>query len=132
MLSHVLPDLINKILKGQDPVEILGSGEQIRCYTNGKDIARALVDLTESSIINQDYNISIAQPTSVLELAEAIWKKINPDKPFRYTSVEPFKYDVQKRIPDVNKAKRDFDFEATIPLDESIDEVLNYLNDHSR
>ena len=42
MMSHVLPDIINKILKGQDPLHILGTGEQVRCYTNGKDIARGV------------------------------------------------------------------------------------------
>lgn len=127
MLSHVLPDLINKILKGQDPVEILGEGNQVRCYTNGKDIARALAMLCENDIVNNDYNISIAKAHSVLDLAQIIWAKINPDKPFAYTSKEPFKYDVQKRIPNTRKAERDFGFVADIPLEESIDEVVNYI-----
>lgn len=127
MLSHVLPDLVNKIISGQDPVHILGEGNQVRCYTNGRDIARALADLSENDIVNEDYNISIARPTSVLELAEIVWNKINPDKPFNYTSDTPFKYDVQKRVPNVEKAKRDFGFEAKITLDESIDEVLEYI-----
>ena len=30
MMSHVLPDIINKIMKGQHPLHILGSGEQVR------------------------------------------------------------------------------------------------------
>jgi UDP-glucose 4-epimerase len=127
MLSHVLPDLINKILSGQDPVRILGEGNQVRCYTNGKDIARALADLSENDILDDDYNISVAEPTTVLELAELIWQKINPDKPFRYISEEPFMYDVQKRIPDVTKAKEHFGFEAKISLNESVNEVLDYL-----
>ena len=47
MMSHVLPDLVNKILKGQDPVRILGEGNQVRCYTNGIDIARGIRTYTE-------------------------------------------------------------------------------------
>ena len=130
MLSHVLPDLINKIKNGQDPVHILGSGDQIRCYTNGKDIGKAIRMIIESEqAINEDFNISIATPTSVLELAEMIWNKINPDKPFSYVSDDPFEYDVKKRVPDVSKAKDIIGFEASINLSESIDEVLEYLND---
>ena len=130
MLSHVLPDLINKIKNGQDPVHILGSGDQIRCYTNGKDIGKAIRMIIESEqAINEDFNISIATPTSVLELAEMIWNKINPDKPFSYVSDDPFEYDVKKRVPDVSKAKDIIGFEASIDLSESIDEVLEYLND---
>lgn len=127
MLSHVLPDLINKTLLGQDPLKILGEGNQVRCYTNGRDIARAITMLCENDIVNESYNISIAQPTSVLELAQLVWNKINPDKPFRYESDEPFHYDVQKRIPDVTKAKEHFGFEAEVSLEASIDEVLNYI-----
>ena len=130
MLSHVLPDLINKIKNGQDPVHILGSGDQIRCYTNGKDIGKAIRMIIESQqAINEDFNISIATPTSVLELAEMIWNKINPDKAFSYVSDDPFEYDVKKRVPDVSKAKDIIGFEASINLSESIDEVLEYLND---
>lgn len=129
MLSHVLPDLINKIKNGQDPVHILGTGDQIRCYTNGKDIGRAIRVIIESeAAINEDFNISIATPTSVLELAQMVWEKLNPGKKFSYVSDDPFEYDVKKRIPDVSKAKNLIGFEAKINLSESIDEVIEYLN----
>ena len=128
MLSHVLPDLINKIKSGQDPVHILGSGDQIRCYTNGRDIGRGIrMALESDKAINQDFNISIAKPTSVLELAEMVWNKVNPGKPFSFVCDTPFEYDVQKRVPDVSKAKELLGFEATISLDESINEVMEYL-----
>ena len=131
MLSHVLPDLINKIKSGQDPVHILGSGDQIRCYTNGRDIGRGIRYVIENeNAINEDFNISIATPTSVLELAELVWNKINPGKEFRYVSDDPFEYDVQKRVPDVTKAKNLLGYEAEIGLSESIDEVMEYLNEH--
>jgi nucleoside-diphosphate-sugar epimerase len=131
MLSHVLPDLINKIKNGQDPVHILGSGDQIRCYTNGKDIGKGIRYVIENeNAVNEDFNISIATPTSVLELAELVWNKLNPGKEFRYVSDDPFEYDVQKRVPDVSKAKDMLGFEATIGLSESIDEVIEYLNEH--
>jgi len=130
MLSHVLPDLINKIKSGQDPVHVLGSGDQIRCYTNGRDIGRGIRYVIENeNAINEDFNISIATPTSVLELAELVWNKINPGKEFRYVSDDPFEYDVQKRVPDVTKAKNLLGYEAEIGLSESIDEVMEYLNE---
>ena len=65
--------------------------------------------------------------TSVLELAQMVREKVNPGKSFEYVCDEPFKYDVQKRIPDVTKAKEILGFEANITLSESIDEVLEYL-----
>src|SRR5262249_17777717 len=32
-LSHVVPDLVQKVVKGQDPLHILGGGQQVRHYT---------------------------------------------------------------------------------------------------
>lgn len=128
LMSHVLPDLIHKCLEGQDPLRILGAGNQVRCYTNGSDIARGIRLAMESDkAINEDFNISTPVATSVLELAEMVWKKINPDKPFRYESDTPFLYDVQKRVPDVSKAKEVLGFEAEITLDESVDEVIQWF-----
>ena len=39
-MSHVVPDLVQKILEGQDPLHLLGDGEQVRHYTYGGDLAR--------------------------------------------------------------------------------------------
>ena len=128
MMSHVVPDLINKCLLGQDPLHILGDGNQIRHYTNGKDIAKAVRVILESeTAVNEDFNISTSTSTTVLELAEIIWKKINPNKPFRYVSDPPFEHDVQKRIPDTEKAKSVLDFEAKTILSESLDEVIDWM-----
>tara|TARA_R110002020_G_scaffold378499_1_gene589491 strand:- start:5768 stop:6769 length:1002 start_codon:yes stop_codon:yes gene_type:complete len=128
MMSHVLPDLINKVLKGQDPLHILGEGDQVRCYTNGKDLARGIRLAMESDkAINEDFNISTPTATSVLQLAEIIWKEINPDKEFKFISDKPFTYDVQKRIPDTSKAKSILEFEAEVTLEESVKEVIEYM-----
>ena len=127
-LSHVVPDLILKCLKGQDPLHIFGSGNQIRHYTNGLDIARGIrICLEHSKALNEDFNISSPESTTVLELAKMIWDKINPDKQFRYESDTPFEYDVEKRIPSVSKAKDMLGFETTISLSDSLDEVISWM-----
>jgi nucleoside-diphosphate-sugar epimerase len=131
-LSHVVPDLVLKCLKRQDPLHILGSGTQIRHFTNGQDIARGIrLCLEHEKALNNDFNISTATSTTVLELAEMIWNKINPQKPFTYTSDPPFEYDVEKRIPAVKKAAEILGFEAKISLSESLDEVINWMKQHT-
>jgi nucleoside-diphosphate-sugar epimerase len=93
-LSHVVPDLALKVLKGQDPLHIL----------------------------------STAQSTTVLELAEAIWRKVHrPDREFRHVSDPPFEHDVQMRVPDVRKATELLGFEATTTLDEMLDELIPWI-----
>jgi nucleoside-diphosphate-sugar epimerase len=128
-MSHVVPDLVQKVLKGQDPLHILGDGSQIRHYTYGGDLARGIVTAMEHpDATNEDFNLSTATSTTVLELAEAIWRKVKgPDVPFRYESDDPFEYDVQRRVPATEKAKRVLGFEATTSLDEILDEVIPWI-----
>jgi UDP-glucose 4-epimerase len=129
-MSHVVPDLVQKVLKGQDPLHILGTGDQVRHYTYGGDLARGIVDCVLSDkTLNDDFNLSTAESTTVLDLAELIWRKIKgPDAPFRYVKDEGFEYDVQKRVPSVEKAKRIVGFEATTSLDEMLDEVIPWID----
>ena len=128
-MSHVVPDLVQKILKGQDPLHILGSGEQIRHYTYGGDLAKGIVRCMESpKALNEDFNISTSESTSVLELAELIWNKIHKStKPFRYVSDQAYEYDVQRRIPSTQKAKEILGFECKTSLDQMLDEVIPWI-----
>ena len=129
-MSHVLPDLVQKVLKGQDPLHLLGDGTQVRHYTYGGDLARGIRLCMESPAArNEDFNISTATSTTVLELAEAVWHKIHgPDRPLRVVNDPPFEYDVPMRVPDVRKALRLLGFEATTPLEDVLDEVIPWIS----
>lgn len=130
MMSHVLPDIVNKCLEGQYPLHILGSGNQVRCYTNGKDIARAIRLILESEVsVNNDYNISIDRATTVAQLANSVWKELGYEKELQLVNDDPCTYDVQNRIPDVSKAQKDLGFFAEIPLEESIREVVQWFSE---
>jgi nucleoside-diphosphate-sugar epimerase len=128
-MSHVVPDLIQKVLKGQHPIHILGSGEQIRCYTYAGDIAKAIrMCIQSQNALCTDFNISTNRQTTVKELLEIIWNKIYPGKELKIIHDEPYKFDVQKRIPDVSKAKDLLGFEAKTTLEEALDEVIPWVD----
>jgi UDP-glucose 4-epimerase len=133
-MSHVVPDLVQKVLKGQDPLHILGQGHQVRHYTYGGDLARGIAaTLLHPGAVNEDFNLSTAESTSVLELAELIWRKIKgPDVPFRFVTEEPYEHDVQRRVPDVEKARRVLGYQATTTLDEMLGEVIPWIEDTVR
>jgi len=130
-MSHVVPDLVQKVLKGQNPLHILGSGEQRRHYTYAGDLARGIaVCMMDPRAKNQDFNVSTAVGHTVLELAQVIWKKIKgPDVPFKYTSDDPFEYDVQVRVPDVEKSKAVLGVECTTSLEVALDEVIPWIKE---
>jgi UDP-glucose 4-epimerase len=128
-MSHVVPDLVQKVLKDQDPLHILGDGSQIRHYTYGGDLAKGIVAAMEHpAALNEDFNLSTATSTTVLELAELIWRRIKgPGVPFRYVCDDPFEHDVQRRVPATDKAREVLGFEATTPLEEILDEVIPWI-----
>jgi UDP-glucose 4-epimerase len=128
-MSHVVPDLAQKVIKGQDPLHILGDGSQVRRYTYGGDLAEGVVTaMGHPDAVNEDFNMSTSETTTVLELARKIWHRIKgPDVPFRHISYPPFEYEVQRRIPSTEKAKRVLGFEATTTLDEMLDEVVPWI-----
>jgi UDP-glucose 4-epimerase len=127
-MSHVVPDLVQKVVKGQDPLHILGEGNQIRHYTYGGDLAKGILACMEADAAhNEDFNISTAESTNVRDLATLIWRKIKGDAPLTLVSDEAYEYDVQKRIPSVQKAKDVLGFEATTSLDVMLDEVIPWV-----
>ena len=129
-MSHVVPDLVQKVAKGQNPLHLLGSGEQVRHYTYGGDLAEGIrICVEHEKSVNDDFNLSIPVSTTVLELAKLIWIKINGDQPFNYVSDAPFKYDVQKRVPSIVKAKRILGFEAKTSLNDSLDEIIPWIRE---
>jgi len=130
-MSHVVPDLVQKVLKGQDPLHILGDGSQVRHYTYGGDLAHGIRLAIESDrALNEDFNLSTARSTTVRELAEMIWRKVHgPDKPLRFISDTPYEHDVQMRVPDVRKAREVLGFEASTSLEDVLDEVIPWIRE---
>ncbi|MBI3722366.1 NAD-dependent epimerase/dehydratase family protein [bacterium] len=129
--AHVIPDLAKKILECQDPLEILGDGQQTRCFTHVSDIARGILAVLDSPrAACEDFNISSPDEVRMLDLARMIWELIRGrDAPLRIKHVPGFKHDVQRRAPDVEKARRLLGFEAKVRLEDKLPEVVAYVKD---
>lgn len=130
--SHVFSDMISKIIdKKQNPVDVLGDGEQIRCYTNIYDVAGAIADHSlDDRARNETFNIGNPEPVTVKDLIARI---VNTAKslgmlPADYTvnlkHLPVYSDDVRKRIPDIAKIEKIFGWQPTTLLDASLDLCL--------
>jgi nucleoside-diphosphate-sugar epimerase len=130
-MSHVVPDLVQKILAGQDPVSILGDGTQVRHYTYGGDLAKGIVmSLNHPDATNNDFNLSTSQGHTVLDLAEIIWRKIHGmTRLFSVVSEAAFEHDVARRVPDTEKAHKILGFRADTSLEQMLDEVIPWIRE---
>src|SRR3954465_12101086 len=79
-IAHMVPDLIKKVLAGQRPLQIFGSGEQTRTLTYVDDIADGIVAAMDADAgLNEDFNISAAEEMTVAEIARIIWEECDED-----------------------------------------------------
>ncbi len=132
--SHVFADMIDKVLvQKQNPVNVFGDGEQIRCYTNIYDVADALADFSlRKEATNQVFNIGNTEPTTVKELAAKIvflgkQYGVLPDNYTLSFNHQPiYDDDVKKRIPDISKIKNMFGWEAKVKVDDSLTEYIKH------
>jgi UDP-glucose 4-epimerase len=129
-LNNAVPELARRILLGEDPVHVVGRGDQIRPYTFAGDAARGIRVAMESDRARGEvFNISSPEGTTVVELAERIWRRVHGDRPFRYVSDAPPAYDVPMRIPDVRKAEAILGWKATTTIDGMLDDLLPWLRE---
>ena len=132
-IAHVVPDLINKVLSGQQPLEIFGSGDQTRTLTHVDDIADGIVTaLGHPNAENEDFNISASDERSVTEIARIIWEACGLDpSELELRHLPSFEVDVQRRWPSVEKARRLLGWEARIDLREGIAGTVEWLSPRS-
>ena len=123
--AHVIPDLVKKVVGGQNPLELLGDGQQTRCFTHVRDIARGIVMALESEqAVNQDFNLGTSDEITMLELARRIHALCAPQRPFEVKYVPGFPSDIRRRVPDGSKAKRMLGWEPQFSIDDGLREVV--------
>jgi len=126
--AHVIPDLVRKILSGQYPLELLGDGNQTRCFTHVKDVASGIIAVAQHPKgENQDFNIGSDQEIKMIDLAKRIWLLIEKDKPFKVKYIKGFKFDIKRRVPNVSKVKRQINWQPEVKFEKGLMEVILWL-----
>jgi UDP-glucose 4-epimerase len=128
-IAHAVPDLIGKVLAGQRPLQIFGSGEQTRTLTHVDDIADGIVTAMSSAAgENEDFNISASDELTVAGIARMIWGACGEDPAgLAFEHLPSFDVDVQRRWPSVEKARRLLGWEAQIDVREGIAQTVEWL-----
>ena len=128
-IAHAVPDLIAKVLAGQRPLEIFGSGEQTRTLTHVDDIADGIVTAMASPAgENEDFNISAREELTVAEIAALIWEACGEDPAeLELEHLPSFEVDVQRRWPSVEKARELLGWEAQVDLRAGLADTVDWL-----
>jgi UDP-glucose 4-epimerase len=122
--TEVLIRWMERLAAGQPPI-IHGDGSQTMDFVHVRDIARANVLAAKSEVSDEVFNVASGTETSLKELAQKLSQIMG-------SSVEPQHAPTRKvnsvprRLADTTKAKRLLGFEARIPLDEGLRDLVQW------
>jgi UDP-glucose 4-epimerase len=128
-IAHLVPDLIERCLRGERPLPIFGSGEQTRTLTHIDDIADGIAAaLTHPAALGEDFNVSANEELTVKEIAAIVWEACSNDPAeLELEHLPSFEVDVQRRWPSTEKARRVLGWEARIGPREGIADTVRWF-----
>jgi UDP-glucose 4-epimerase len=126
----VVPRFISAALKNQ-PLQVYGDGDQIRCFCHVDDAVRALLLVMDSDkAVGNVFNIGNNQQISILELAKKVIEITGSKSeivklPYSEAYPEGFE-DIQRRVPDISKIKNALGWTPQIGLDQIIKDIAAF------
>jgi len=126
----VLPTFVKQALGGE-PLTVFGDGQQSRCFTHVGDIVKGLVQcIACDATVGQVFNLGNTEEVTMNALAERVIEAAESSSAIRYLSYdeaygEGFE-DMQRRVPDIAKARTWFGYAPTQSLDDIIKSVITY------
>jgi UDP-glucose 4-epimerase len=126
----VVPRFVRAALGGE-PLEVYGTGQQSRCFTNVADVVGALVKLMDCpQAVGQVVNIGSCESITITALAEKIIGMTGSSSEIRSLTYEqaygrPFD-DMLARKPDLAKIERLIGYKPKFSLDETLQQVIEY------
>lgn len=126
--AHVIPDLVRKILSGQYPLEVMGDGNQTRCFTHVQDVASGIITVAlHKNGENEDFNIGSDKEIKMIDLAKKLWQLTSVSKILKVKYVKGFRYDIKRRVPDTTKVKRLINWQPKVKFEDGLKEVVQWL-----
>ena len=126
----VVPRFVRRALAGE-PLEIFGTGEQIRCFSNVRDIVRGLMALMQcEAALGEVVNLGSTESITIKALAAKVLALTGSKSPVKYLTYDeaygrPFD-DMLARLPDLTQARRLINYAPTVSLDDTLREVIEF------
>ena len=123
----VVPRFVQSALNNE-PVTIYGDGTQSRVFCHVLDAIDAVLKMTkDDKTIGEVYNVGGEGETTIQQLAEKIIANTNSQSGLTFTPYNeayPAGFeDIQRRVPDITKAKSALNWNPTRNLDQIITDV---------
>ena len=124
----VVPRFVGQAIRNQ-PVTVYGDGTQTRCFCHVKDVVDGLVALAEHPhAIGRVFNLGSSEEISIGDLARRIIEIVGSKSDLEYipydSAYEEGFEDMERRVPDIDRARQLVGFEPSVGLDDMIRSVI--------
>jgi GDP-L-fucose synthase len=128
--AQVIPSLITRVLRGENPLRVWGDGSAIRDFIYSEEVAYWLLEAMIKAPPCVPINLGSGTGYSIKEVAETICD-IHPDPvKVEWDTTKPSGDPI--RIMNMDRAKELLNFEKKISLREGITETIKWLKDNPR
>ncbi|MBP0012947.1 MAG: SDR family oxidoreductase [Roseofilum sp. SBFL] len=126
--GRVVSNFVVQALK-RIPLTVYGDGSQTRSFCYVSDLVEGLIRLMNRDNREEEGPVNLGNPDeyTILELAQKIQQKVNPDAQIQYQPLPAD--DPRKRKPDITRAKEWLGWKPTIPLNEGLDKTIADFGD---
>ena len=124
--SHVIPAIMKRVLDGDNPVVIWGTGNQSRAFVHARDLARGMMLLAQHAPAAQPINIGHDQEVTIKELFRVICKVTGRSPKVTYDTSKPDGY--ARRAADTTLLKKYTGFVPQISLEDGIREMFEWFS----
>ena len=124
--GRVISNFIFQALNSK-ALTIYGKGDQTRSFCFVDDLIDGMIKLMDSKVYSPT-NIGNPTETTILELAEKIREKINPDLKLIFKALP--EDDPMQRKPDITKAKNELNWEPKINIEKGLDRTIKWFKEN--
>ena len=122
--SHVIPALIKRVLDGENPVIVWGSGSQTRAFLYVEDLAEGMILAIERYPNPDPINLGTNEEVSMETLIGKIISLSGKTAKIQFDISKPD--GSPRRNSDNRKAKEKINFKSTISLDEGLKRTMTW------
>jgi GDP-L-fucose synthase len=129
--AHVVPALIRRVLSGEKPLIVWGTGRPLRSFIHVKDVVRGMLLALEKTADCKPANLATGEATSIAELVRMIVRLAGRDESeIVFDTSKPD--GIERRVPNAEKAKRLLGLTNMISLSQGLAETIDWFKKSQR
>jgi GDP-L-fucose synthase len=122
--SHVIPGLIRRVMRGDNPLVVWGDGRATRSFLYVTDFARGLLAATERGTDAEPINLGSDEEVTISHLAQLVVEESGRTTKVLFDPSKPVGQ--PRRACETSKAGRLLDFRAAVPLRDGLRETIQW------